>query len=216
MATRPDITFAVHSASQHLEKPEKSHWLAVKRILKYLKGTTTYGLYYPRSGGIHLSVFSDADYAGDVHTRKSTTGFVVKLGEATIAWNSQRQKVVALSTTEAEYLASCQAVKEIVWIQSILKNIMRLEEVTTTLYMDCQSAIRLIKNPEYHKRTKHIDVKYHFIREKFNLGIFNLEHVGSADQQADILTKPLTRSSFNKLRQLLFVVDTGDLGDRRQ
>lgn len=215
VATRPDITFSVHNASQHLEKPEKMHWNAVKRILKYLKGTISYGLYYPRNEDIRLSVFCDSDYAGDVLTRRSTTGFVVKFGEATIAWSSQRQKVVALSTTEAEYLASCQAVKEIVWIQSILQNIINQKEITTTLYMDSQSAIRLIKNPEYHKRTKHVDVKYHFIREKFKLGIFNLEHVSSTDQQADILTKPLTRSNFEKIRQLLYVGDAKVLADRR-
>ncbi|XP_011698577.1 PREDICTED: adenylate kinase isoenzyme 5-like [Wasmannia auropunctata] len=121
IGTRPDITFAVNSASQYLEDPKKIHWNAVKRIIKYLKGTVRYGLYFPAQQDIQLLAFSDADFAGN--TRKSTTGLVLKLSESTISWSSQKQKVVALSTTEAEYVAASQAVKEIIWVKSLLQSL---------------------------------------------------------------------------------------------
>lgn len=117
IATRPDITFAVNKASQFLEQPTKANWNAVKRILKYLKGTTRHGLYFEGGSDTEILAYSDADYAGDVETRKSTTSYILKLGSSTIVWGSQRQKIVALSTTKAEYVAACQAVKELIWLK---------------------------------------------------------------------------------------------------
>lgn len=216
IGTRPDITFAVNSASQYLEDPKKIHWNAVKRIIKYLKGTMRYGLYFPAQQDIQLLAFSDADFAGDVETRKSTTGLVLKLSESTISWSSQKQKVVALSTTEAEYVAASQAVKEIIWIKSLLRSLQVLRGLKTTLYIDNQSALKLIKNAEFHKRTKHIDVRYHFIRDKYSADEFLLEHVASKDQQADILTKPLVRNIFELQRDALNVKDMKEIEPLRK
>lgn len=191
VGTRPDITFAVNKVSQYLEKPNKIHWNAVKRIFKYLKGTTKYGIHYLTQQNNHIKPFSDADYAGDTETRKSTTGFVLKLGDSAIAWGSTRQRTVALSTTEAEYIAASQTIKEIIWMKSLINDLVLFKNITTTLYVDNLSAIKLIKNPEFHRRSKHIDVRYHFIRDKFKEKEFLLQHIASEDQQADLLTKPL-------------------------
>ncbi|KAH0815732.1 hypothetical protein GEV33_007059 [Tenebrio molitor] len=213
LGTRPDITYAVNKASQFLENPRKIHWKAAKRIVKYLKGTINHGLYFPVKQEGHVYAFSDADYAGDVTSRKSTTGIVVKLGTAIIAWKSTRQKIVALSTTEAEYVAACQTVKELIWLKLLLSELAIFEDFKATLHVDNESAIKLIKNPEFHQRSKHIDVRYHFIRDKYTMGEFNLVHVSSKQQQADILTKPLPRVGFEEQRRMLNVRDIKDIDE---
>lgn len=166
IGTRPDITFSVNSASQYLEKPIKIHWNACRRILKYLKEIIDHGLYFPASQKNHLQAFSDADYAGDMKTRKPTTDLAIKLDESTIAC-SLKQKVVTLSTTEAEYVTASQAVKKIIWMKSLLTDLALYSNLKTTLNIDNMSAIKLIKNPEFHQRSKHIDVRYHFTRDKY-------------------------------------------------
>lgn len=201
--TRPDLSFAVNKASRYLEKPTKAHWNAVKRILKYLKGTVKYGIKFEKNSDNHLKVYSDADFAGETETRKSTSGYLVKFGSNVITWNSQRQATVALSTTDAEYIAACQAVKEIVWLHKLSKDLGILHQMNTSLYIDNMSAIQLIKNPVYHKRTKHIDVKYHYIREKYEEKLFNLEYINTKNQPADILTKPLARPIFELHRSVM-------------
>ena len=169
MATRLNITFAVNKASQYLEKLNKIHWNAVKRIFKYLKGTTKHGTHFSTEQNNHIKAFSDANYAGDTETKKFTTGFILKLGNSAIAWASIQQRTVALSTTEAEYIAYCkihsQTVKKIIWMKSLINDLAMFKNHTTTLYVNNLSAIKLIKNPEFHQRSKHIDVRYHFILE---------------------------------------------------
>ncbi|XP_017886959.1 uncharacterized protein LOC108629087 [Ceratina calcarata] len=146
MATRPDITFAVNAASQHLENPRPIHWNASKRIIKYVKGTCNYGLYFPTDRKNHVHTFSDADYAGDTETRRSTTGLLVKLGDSTVTWRSLKQRTVALSTTEAEYVAASTTVKEVIWTKALLDELAVPSE-KTSLYVDNVSAVKLIKNP---------------------------------------------------------------------
>jgi hypothetical protein len=201
--TRPDITFAVNLVSRYLEKPLTIHWNAVKRIFKYLKGTFNYGLIYDSSVTPKLRGYSDADYAGDTITRRSTSGFIFMMGDGIVAWCSQRQKSVALSTTEAEYIALSQSIQELIWLTLLISDLLEPQGDTPVLYADNQSAIKLVKNPEYHKRTKHIDVRYHYIREKFSEGMFSLEYVPSKEQLADILTKPTPRPRFQELREML-------------
>jgi hypothetical protein len=121
-------------------------------------------------------------------------------GSGTIAWNSQRQRSVALSTTESEYVAACQTAKEIAWTKNLIKNLLDTKEVSTTLYLDNQSAIQLIKNTVFHKRSKHVDVRYHYIREQYERNEFLLEYTPSKEQHADILTKALARDQFQKHR----------------
>jgi len=180
----------------------------VKRILKYLKGTADYGLYYSTAQSDHLKAFSDADYAGDVNTRKSITGYVLKLGESTVAWSSQKQKSVALSTTEAEYMAASQTVKEIIWVKSLLNSFALFQNLSTTLYLDNKNAEKLIRNPEFHQRSKHIDVRYHFVRDAYRTNEFTLEHIPSRDQQADLMTKPLTKAILETQKRMLNIISS--------
>lgn len=204
ITTRPDISYAVGIVSRYTDKPLKGHVEMVKRIFRYLKGTTNYGLKYGKLDEEVLRVYSDADYAGDMLTRRSTSGYLISLGSSCICWGSERQRLVALSTTESEYIAATIAVKEMLWIQQLIMDITG-KNIYTMVCMDNQSAIRLIKNPEFHKRTKHIDVRYHFIREKYEDQLFDLEFVSTDEQVADIFTKGLLRGRFELLRSLIMI-----------
>lgn len=191
VGTRPDISFAVGNVSRYMDKPAAAHVNAVKRILKYIKGTSDTGIQFDCGGDLEFIGYSDADYAGDVETRRSTSGYVFMFGGGVISWGSERQKSVALSTTESEYMAASHAIKELVWLGRLLAELSPIRMDAPIFYMDNQSAIRLVKNPEYHKRTKHIDVRYHFIREKFEDGMFDLKYVETNEQLADVMTKAL-------------------------
>lgn len=205
VVTRPDITFAVSVLSQYLEKPLQVHWNAVKRIFRYLKGTLKHGILI-KGGESELHGFSDADFAGDINTRRSTTGYVFMFGSDVLAWCSRKQKSVSLSTTEAEYVAASMATTDLVWHLRLLNELLAPVKLKTpTLFVDNQSALKLIRNPQFHKRTKHIDVKYHYIREKYEEGMMNIEYVKSEDQLADIFTKALCAEKFRKFRHLLGV-----------
>lgn len=203
VATRPDLSFALSVASQYLENPMQYHWTAVKRIMKYLRGSINKGIIFDCNLNNNLNCYSDADYAGDLDTRRSTSGFVIMSAGGAVSWCSQRQKTVALSTTEAEYIAATQTVKEIIWLNLLLVELTKSSPKTPNLYVDNQSAIKLIKNPEFHKRTKHIDVQYHFIREKFGEGVFELHYVPTNNQIADILTKALPREKFTRFLHMM-------------
>lgn len=150
-----------------------------------------------------LVAFSDADFAGDKQTRKSTSGYIIKLGNAPIMWGSQKQRSVALSTTESEYVAASQTTKELIWISRLLRDLIDIKIKTPIMYIDNQSAIRLVKNPELHKRSKHIDVKYHFVRQHYEEGMFEPYYIHTDEQIADICTKPLSKVRFEKLRNKL-------------
>lgn len=201
--TRPDLAFAVGVASRHLENPTEEDIQRIKTILKYLKGTTGLRLVFPAnsSGNVRLSAYCDSDYAGDVDTRRSTSGYACLLGRACVSWRSERQRVVATSTTEAEYIAAAEAVKELVWLERLRQELIH-DNLVPLLLMDNQGAIRLVENQVLHRRTKHIDVRYHFIREKFNEGCFEIRGVGTKDQAADMLTKGLGKLLFveNRLK----------------
>lgn len=194
--TRPDISFSVSMVSRYMEKPTKLHWNAVKRIMKYLKGTVDYGLHFKKQKTLSLCGYSDADFAGDIETRKSTTGFIVIWSGCVVSWCSQRQSTVATSTTYSEYIAAFQTVKEIVWLLKLIGEIYPYQNIATTLYIDNQSTLELIKNPVLHKRSKHIDVQYHYIREQYDKKVFQLKYINTKEQPADILTKPLERRIF--------------------
>lgn len=154
-----------------------------------------------RNGGSNFELigYSDADYAGDIETRRSTTGYVFCLANGAVTWSSQRQKMVTLSTTEAEYVAASTAVRETIWLRKLLSDIGCPCASETTLYVDNQSAIKLVKNPVFHKRTKHIDIRYHFIREKTESKEIKVEYVPSENQLVDIFTKPIPKDHFKKL-----------------
>lgn len=185
-----------------MENPTKLHWNAVKRIFKYIKGTTDYGLLFKKDKTLCLSSYSDSDYAREVETRKSTTGFVIKWSGCVVSWCSQRQPTTATSTTFAEYIAAFQTVKEIVRLLKLIKEIYN-QEIDSKLYIDNTSTVQLVKNPVSHKRCKHIEVQYHYIREKYEEKIFQLSQLDTKLQLADILNKPLGRTTFEFLRDNL-------------
>ncbi|KMQ91779.1 integrase core domain protein [Lasius niger] len=200
IVTRPDIAFAVNSVSRFLNNYNDNHWQAVKRILRYVIDTISLGIVYRKiENKIHLVGYSDADYASDVTTRRSTTGYIFILADGPITWTSQRQKMVTLSTTEAEYIAAATAAKEAIWLKRLLLDFGHDCTNASELHVDNQSAIRLARNPEFHKLTKHIDIKYHYIREKVESGELVISYIPSERQLADILTKALSKERFYKL-----------------
>ena len=212
LLTRPDITYAVNNAAKFCENPRNIHWTTVKRILRYLKGTSNFGLIYQRqSGNTRLTGFCDADYGGDIDTRRSRSGYFFKLGASLIAWSSQGQKCTAQSTTEAENIAACMATKEAIWLRRLLSSIGFTQTAPTPLFRDNQSAIRLVKNHEYHKRTKHIDIQYHFIKEKFEQGEIDISYIPTTQQLADIMTKALSRDKFEMFRTSLPMASLQDI-----
>lgn len=203
--TRPDIAYAVSCIARFSAKPTREHWTAVKRVLRYLQGTSKFGLLY---GNVSVNVvgYSDADWAGDIGDRKSTSGYVFLLGGAAISWKSSKQTCVALSTAEAEYIALSAASQEAVWLQQLFSDLLNERIQETVIFEDNQLAICLAKNQQVHGRSKHIDIKFHYIRELVEDGKINLVYCASEDMIADILTKPLRAARFEKLRLLTGVV----------
>ena len=182
--TRPRFAYAVNDVSRFLADHDESHWNAVKRIIKYLTGTRDLGIFYEaHNDGIVLTGFSDSDYAGDVDTRRSTTGFCFFFSNGIVTWSCERQRIVALSSTEAEYVAAAAAAKEAIWLRRILRDLNFVQCFPTTLFVDNQSAIRLAINPEFHKRSKHIDVRCHFIRELIENKELIVKYIATTEQK---------------------------------
>ena len=163
--TRPDLSFAVKTLSQFNVEPKSVHWIAAKHVLRYLAGTVDYGLDYRRSNGVGLVGFTDSDWAGSVSDRKSTSGCCFSLGLAVVSWFSQKQKSVALSSAEAEYMAASQASCEALWLRKLMVDLFDQELRPAVIHCDNQSCIRLSENTVFHDTSKHIEIRYHFIRD---------------------------------------------------
>ena len=204
-ASRPDIMNAVCVCARFQAEPKESHLLAVKRILRYLKGTTDLGLWYPKNNKFNLIGYSDADFAGCNIDRKSTSGICHLLGDCLVSWASRKQNSISLSTTEAEYVAAGCCCTQILWIKSTLLDF-GISSQCIPIKCDNTSAINLTKNPIQHSRTKHIDVKHHFIRELIANKEVQLEFISTKDQLADIFTKPLSIDQFEALRTKLGII----------
>ena len=196
--TRPNISYVVHQVSQYLSAPQSTHYAAVLRILRYLKGTLFHGLFYSAQSPLVLRTFSDADWAGDPTDRRSTTGYCFLLGSL-ISWRSKKQTFVARSSIEAEYCALADNIFELLWLQWLLKDLGVSTSSTTSLYCDNQSAIHIAHNDVFHDRTKHIKIDCHFIRYHFIHGALKLFSVSSKDQLADIFTKSLPKGRTHDL-----------------
>lgn len=199
LATRPDLCYVVAYLSRFQDKADENHWNALKNVLKYLKGTKNYGLCYKRNVGAESLVgYVDADFASDISDRKSTTGYIFEVFGCSVVWYSKKQGVVTVSTTEAEYVAASLATCEALWIRGILQDL-KVEVINPTkIFEDNQSCIKMSRNQDS-KRSKHIDVRCHHIRDNVEKGIIILQYKPSSEQKADMMTKPLQAVQFQKL-----------------
>lgn len=206
--TRPDLSYSVGFVSRFMEKPT-AEMSAVKHILKYVKGTLNLGCCYSKGerSKFQLIGYSDSDLGGDIDDRKSTIGVLSYLGKNPLTWASQKQKVVAMSSCEAEYVAAASAACQGIWLARLLGELLDCEPEKWTLKIDNQSAIALGKNPVFHERSKHIDICYHFVRDCVEEGKVAVEHVRSEEQHADILIKPLPKSLFQEMKKKIGMQD---------
>ncbi|KAH9650236.1 hypothetical protein KPL70_026291 [Citrus sinensis] len=200
------ILYAVGLVSRYMENPKTTHFKAAKRIIRDIKGTTNFGLLYSFSNDYKLVGYSDNDWGGDVNDRKSTIGFVFFMGDIAFTWMSKKQPIVMLSTCEAEYVAATSSVCHAIWLRNLLKELGLAQEEPTEICVDNKSAIALSKNSVFHDRSKHIDTRYHFIRECIARKEVQIKYVKSQDQAVDIFTKPLKQEDFVKFISLLGVI----------
>ncbi|GKC66925.1 retrovirus-related pol polyprotein from transposon TNT 1-94 [Tanacetum coccineum] len=198
-ASRPDIVFTVCLCARFQEAPKTSHLEALKRIFRYIKGTSHLGLWYPKGTGLETIVYADSDHARDYVDRKSTSGVCTFMGCCLTSWFSKKQTALANSTTEVEYVSAYKACQPALWIkQALVDYDIKLYDIP--VLCDNKGEIDLSKNPVLHSRTKHIEIHHHFLRDNLQKGNITIEKVTSKDKIADILTKPLKREPFNLLR----------------
>ena len=212
VCTRPDISYELSRCAQFCENPGQQHWTRVKRILRYLQGSKERKLVYelPSSSipTFEPIGYSDSDWAGCPDSRRSTTGFIFTLAGAPVTWSSKQQKTVALSSTEAEYMSASDSAKDAKWIRQLLHDLGYECLTPTPIMVDNQGAIHLSKNPGHHQRTKHIDIKYHFIRQEHENGVIELKYLPTQEQPADMMTKTLVGSKLESCCRRLNLVDT--------
>ena len=201
--TRPDIAFSVNKICQYLHAPTTVHWTAAKRILRYVQHTSTIGLVFSKSSSITVSAFCDADWAGCLDDRRSTGGFAIFYGPNLISWCAKKQPTVSRSTTEAEYKALANATEEIIWVQSLLGELGIQEREVPCLWCDNLGATYLSANPVFHARTKHIEIDYHFVRERVARKQLKIQFIHSGDQVADGFTKALSIRSLEEFKRNL-------------
>lgn len=203
--TRPEICYAVNKVCQFIAHPLDTHWLAVKRILRYLKGTISSGLLFTPASPAQpfcLQAYCDADWAANPDDRRSTSGSAVYLGPNLISWWSKKQTVVARSSAEAEYRSLAHTTAEVLWVQTLLTEL-KVPFTTPAIFCDNQSTVAMAHNPVLHARTKHMEIDLFFVREKVLNKTLTVCHIPGVDQKADVLTKPLSSSRFLELRSKL-------------
>lgn len=224
IGTRPDIAFAVGALSRFLSNPGRHHWNEAKRVLSYLKGTSSYAIRYHSqessvgrvigysrgvaiqpSGG-HIEGFSDSDWAGCVDTRRSTSGFIWMMNGGAVSWRSKLQSIVALSSTEAEYVGATPAVQEILWLRDLLHELKVIDDSPSILNMDNRGAVYLTRGAGDSNKTKHIDIRYHFIRSHVEQRRIKVQFVTTDEMTADILTKNLGRPKHDYFTMKLGIV----------
>uniref|UniRef100_A0A1J3IYK5 Retrovirus-related Pol polyprotein from transposon TNT 1-94 n=1 Tax=Noccaea caerulescens TaxID=107243 RepID=A0A1J3IYK5_NOCCA len=201
IGSRPDIAYAVGVISRFMSNPGRDHWTAVKWVLRYLRGSSKASLTFTKDKSFSIDGFCDSDYATDLDRRRSVTGFIFQVWGNTVSWRSNLQSVVALSTTEAEYMALSIAVKEAIWLKGLCSEL-GFDAGAVKIHCDSQSALALAKNSVYHERTKHIATKYHFIRDIVADGIVELFKIHTSKNPADFLTKALPGPKFELCREL--------------
>jgi hypothetical protein len=209
-ASRPDIMLSVCMCARFQSNPKECHLVDVKRILRYLVSTSCFGIWYRKGSTFDLIGYTDSDYAGCKVDRKSTSGTCQFLERSLVSWSSKKQISVALSTAEAEYVAARQCCAQLLWMKQTLRDfVYNLSKVP--LLCDNEGAIRLADNPVEHSRTKHIDIRHHFLRDHQQKGDIDIYHISTENQLADIFTKPLDEKTFCRLRSELNVLDSRNL-----
>jgi hypothetical protein len=214
ICTRPDIAYSVSTLSRFNHNPSSEHYHAAVRVLRYLDQTSNLGIIFGSEGATQLVGYSDSGYAGDKDTRKSTAGYLYKMNGGSVSWKSKLQETTALSSTEGEYMGLGQALKELLWIKGLLKGLGMLDHLSVsvysknkrdmaTIFSDSMGAIDLSKTTKHHDRTKHIDVRHHFLREHVENGNVSFQHVGTQSMWADTMTKPLGRVKFIACRDAM-------------
>ncbi|KAJ0829337.1 putative RNA-directed DNA polymerase [Helianthus annuus] len=198
--THPDLSYAVGVLSRFMQSPSKTHAGAAKKILRYIAGTCQFGIWYKRGTKVELFGYTDSDWAACIDDRKSVSGYVFSIGNGAISWCSKKQATVALSSTEAEYISATSAACQCIWLSRILEDLGIKQENATTIWCDSQSAINLSRNPVTHSKAKHIELKYHFIRDMVNQEKVILRFCNTREQIADCMTKALAREKFVSLR----------------
>jgi len=203
LCTRPDLATSVNILSRYTNKNNIELWQCLKRILRYLKGNIDMKLIFKKNFDFeHIFVgYVDSDWGGNENDRKSTTGYLFKMFNSNlICWNTKRQNSVAASSTEAEYMALFEAVREALWLKSLLESVSIKLDRPIKIFEDNQGCISIASNPTCHNRSKHIDIKYHFTREQIENNTISIEYISSENQLADIFTKPLPSGRFKELR----------------
>jgi hypothetical protein len=195
IATRPDIAHTVGVLCRFMSKPGPVHWEAAKHLFRYLRGSVNYRLTYaPDPSSLQLfTMYSDADHGGNPDNGCSTSTYVMKMGTGAVSWMLRLQSIIALSTTEAEFISAVSAGQEIVWMRSFLGELSYAFDAPSLLLMDNQSAIQVARNPEHHRRMKHLDLRFFWLRDMVNSGVIAVRYIPTADMAADLLTKVLAR-----------------------
>lgn len=203
-ATRPDIVYAANTLSRYCSNPGEEHWQMAKRVIRYLKGTKSYGIKYVKNGQ-RMEAYTDSDWGGDIEDRRSQSGSVLTLASGAISWKSKKQPIVSLSTMEAEYIALSEVSKEVIYLRRLLMHMQfySLVESPINVFCDSQSAIELAKNAVYHKRSKHIDIRYHFTRELIEKNEIRVVYLKTESMLADIFTKALSKIKHDRAIEML-------------
>eukprot|EP00253_Pinus_taeda_P032349 PITA_32349 len=204
--TRPNICYAVNTLSQFMVEPNRAHWATAKHVLRYLQGTIDYGLLYKKGKHIKLSGFTNADWAGSLVDRKSTSRYCFNIGSGITSWCRRKQKFVALSSSEAEYMAASTASCEAIWFRKLLVNLFRRNMEAIRIMCDNQSCIKLSENLVFHDRSKHIDIQYDFVRDCVQRRAVQLSYTPTGEHVANILTKALGKSKFDYFREKMGMV----------
>jgi len=199
LATRPDLSFAVSLLSRFQADPSIEHWNALMHVIGYIKNTLDYGLIYSRDYDITPLAYVDADYGGCRDTRRSTSGYVFTMAGGPVTWSSKRQATVALSTVEAEYVAMSRCAQQMVWMHTWLDEVGIEHVIPGVIKGDSRGAIALVKNTKDHGKVKHIDIRHHYIRELVKAETITFKQIPSADNLADLFTKPLARDTHHRL-----------------
>jgi hypothetical protein len=205
--TRPDIAYAVSVVSRYMHDPRSGHLDSVNRILRYLKSCPGKGILFSNNGDLNIEGYTDADWAGCLDDRRSTSGYCVFVGKNLVGWRSKKQSVVARSTAEAEFRSMASGVCELIWLKLLLRELHLYNGAPLQLYCDNQAAIKIVNNPVYHDRTKHVEIDRHFIKEKLEAGTLQVNYVRSEKQLADVLTKGVCVLNFSEICNKMGLLD---------